>query len=438
MQSEVCYIMKWHKPKVELHACVGPFYPAVSPDLQEQLPVLLSNHVLHNMSRSDVPEVRRVHGPPLGKFVCVPPDPPQDDGAVALWALHQETKQGKLTIRSGPGPIGDVTQRLPKLGPHKEPWANVTIGDADRHKGLLSDAVNADQGGATRLQNKFAFSDKDYMRATTDELSRRNAALNMAVYEQLVADKYVEEELVCALYLQRVQRRSEEMKRAHRETCELNRERCASIDTPYERSKRRITREAAMVREAVLLETPRFRDIDELVTPRLRAEDLHRRNPDMFPKPPPLSSGWITSSSALSTPRDAHASSERTSEMDLSARSIPVPAPPQSVPMRGPASPRELLDRARMKLSQMGGQGLHNPPFISQVPTAVSHTYHRIRILDENGFKLGKTRSVPSPHESAAPGSPRSSVQDSPRNGSTTAEPMISMKWANASRPLTF
>jgi hypothetical protein len=93
MQSEVCYIMKWHKPKVELHACVGPFYPAVSPALPEQLPVLLSNHVLQYMSRSDVPEVRRVHGPPLGKFVCVPPDPPQDDGAVALWALHQETQQ---------------------------------------------------------------------------------------------------------------------------------------------------------------------------------------------------------------------------------------------------------------------------------------------------------------------------------------------------------
>ena len=406
--------------------------------------------MLQNMSRSDIPEVRRVHGPPLGKFVSVPPDPPQDDGAVALWALHQETKQGKLTIRSGPGPIGDVTQRLPKLGPHKEPWANVTIGDADRHKGLLSDALNADQGGATRLQNKFAFSDKDYMQATTEELSRRNAALNMAVYEQLVADKYVEEELVCALYLQRVQRRSEEMKRAHREICERNRERCASIDTPYERSKRRITRETAMVREAALLETPRFRDIDDLVTPRLRAEDLHRRNPDIFPKPPPLSAGWITSSSAAftaaSTPRDAHASpeispeisSEMTSQMGMSARSISVPPPPQSGPMRGPASPRELLDRARMKLSQMGGQGLHNPPFISQVPTAVSHTYHRIRILDENGFKLGKTRAVSSPHESAAPGSPRSSVQDSPRNGGTAAEPTISMKWANASRPLTF
>jgi len=349
--------------------------------------------------------------PPLAAFENLP----TDAHAVSLWGQQLGTQQGRLSIKEGPSPIGAGRQRLPALGLLRQPWANVTLGDAHRQRDLLSDHANSSAAGG-RLQNQFAFNDKDYMRVTTDELSRRNASLNMAVYEQLVSDRFVEEELVCELYKQRVQRRSEAQRRAHREACDRNQQYIAAVDTQFMRRQRRRALEAAMVNAADRMSTPRFRDLDEVITPRLRHEDMRRRNPDLFL---PSTTGSAVNSAPASS----------------------VQAPTQT---RGPASPRDLLQTARERLATLGPQSLLNPPQVSHIPIAVAHDFHRSRILNEAGMKMGATRAQPPapPHEPSSTTPTAASASSTPRRhphvaGSSGLDAMFSMEWASESRPLT-
>jgi len=369
---------------------------------------------------------------------------PTNSNAVDLWGEHCGTKQGRLSNVGGPSPVGPVDQRLPVLavglstgdmvGTEPRKWQNVLIVAERPPQDYLSDHAGITEGRG-RLQNNFAFNDKDKMQVTTAELSRRNAAQNMAVYEQLVADKFVEEEIVCSLYLQRVQRRSELQKQRHREVAARNKEWCESIDTPYNRRKHREMREKWMLEEAQRMATPRFRDLDEVYMPRIQRELMRARNPELFPPPPP----------------PAGSTKEVAEDLAASFQSAPLP-PTAEMPSRAPASPRVLLENARHKLEALGKTSLHNPPGFplgTHIPVQVSHVIHRDRILKEAGLTPHATRAVPQPKEEELPityqppqslsaSFARSSTSSSPRRlgSGSMADTMFSMKWAQESRPL--
>ena len=100
-------------------------------------------------------------------------------------------------------------------------------------------------------------------KAQIDLLSKQMTSWNKAVYTDRVLNKFLEEELVCKLELQRVQARNAETHRQHQMVSARNRERCDSIDTPYVRKKESIRIALNELSFATTDATPRFRDVDE-------------------------------------------------------------------------------------------------------------------------------------------------------------------------------
>lgn len=100
-------------------------------------------------------------------------------------------------------------------------------------------------------------------KAQIDLLSKQMTSWNKAVYTDRVLNKFLEEELVCKLELQRVQARNAETHRQHQMVSARNRERCDSIDTPYVRKKESIRIALHELSFATTDATPRFRDVDE-------------------------------------------------------------------------------------------------------------------------------------------------------------------------------
>jgi hypothetical protein len=100
-------------------------------------------------------------------------------------------------------------------------------------------------------------------KAQIDLLSKQMSSWNKAVYTDRVLNKFLEEELVCKLELQRVQARNAETHRQHQMVSARNRERCDSIDTPYVRKKESIRIALHELSFATTDATPRFRDVDE-------------------------------------------------------------------------------------------------------------------------------------------------------------------------------
>lgn len=100
-------------------------------------------------------------------------------------------------------------------------------------------------------------------KAQIDLLSKQMSSWNKAVYTDRVLNKFLEEELVCKLELQRVQARNAETHRQHQMVSARNRERCDSIDTPYVRKKESIRIALNELSFATTDATPRFRDVDE-------------------------------------------------------------------------------------------------------------------------------------------------------------------------------
>ena len=109
-----------------------------------------------------------------------------------------------------------------------------------------------------------------------DLLSKQMASWNRAVYEERVTTKFLEEELVCKLQ-QRVQGRNAHIHRAHKLVCERNQRWCESLPTPYTLKKGRVARTLEAHRYAEADASPRFRDQEEVLTPRLQAERLASR-----------------------------------------------------------------------------------------------------------------------------------------------------------------
>ena len=125
--------------------------------------------------------------------------------------------------------------------------------------------------------NVFTDSVKVTNKAQIDLLSKQMAAHNMSIYNDQVITKFLEEELVVKLQLQRVQERNAQIHRSHQLVCERNQRWCESIQTPYTQRKEDVSRTLEAHHFATQEESPRFNDVERVVTPRLKREQLRRR-----------------------------------------------------------------------------------------------------------------------------------------------------------------
>ena len=135
-----------------------------------------------------------------------------------------------------------------------------------------------------------------------------------------VKNTYVEEHLLCSLHQQQVKQRSMMQHRAHRSTCERNAYVCERAGSPFIKRRSAVKHELILLGEAERTAPPRFRDVEEVITPRLHQENLRRRGQQ-----------------------------------------------PNAVRVARPASPRSLT--ATVRLPEL--PSLISPPYVSRVPSTV-------------------------------------------------------------------
>ena len=196
----------------------------------------------------------------------------------------------------------------------------------------------------TRSLNRYAADTLETQRTMTDhEQHHKMKSWNKRIYEKRVTKAYVEERLVCSLYQQAVQKRSQMQRASHLETCRLNQAWSDHFRSPYTMKKLALSQTLGDLRESRKRGPPQFSDLDDDILPRLRAQVLTSR-------------GQSADRSAIARP----------------------------------ASPRSLS--RQVQLPPIGS--LMNPPFSSVMSDVPRHLFAERRAISESssGLSRGKSR----------------------------------------------
>lgn len=192
--------------------------------------------------------------------------------------------------------------------------------------------------------NRFYYPDPTFDTSVVDH-EKKLLSWNKEVYEARVAKAFVEERLVRSLYQQKVQQRSRNIYQQHRELVQLHKEQNFRMPTLYVRARRyKEHTEAALVAQ-MQIESPRFSDVEQELTPRLHRETLAHR-------------GFPNGASELATPASMEALSESVQLPPLNSlmnprnqMTSPLPAKESLIP----PSPRtkRLKEHVSMRTMQL-------------------------------------------------------------------------------------
>ena len=177
----------------------------------------------------------------------------------------------------------------------EEPTTDVVEGVRELNEALHSYQLSSrkqEEGSG----NTFLFSDEKKL-LRPNELMKMSASWNIKVFQRRVTDNFVEEQLLCQLYKQQAHQRTQAQKAYHREACKRNQQWSESLWTPYTRQKAQIRATLDRERRAKEESTPRFRDVDEVVTPRLNgmllSVRLRHRPIRLKPLPERCAPAWL-------------------------------------------------------------------------------------------------------------------------------------------------